>query len=314
MPEQGVVEYNITDAAIAKMEADYMCLAITDIADEEQINTVHAARMVVKGKRVEVEKTRKGLKAGALEWGRKVDTEAKRIFGKLEPIETHLNREEKKVTDEQKRIKAEEERKEKEKIQGWIDTLAKHNVILPYADVAVMTDEEADTAMFDAKEAFRFEQERLKKEEAERKAEAERLEKVRLEQEAEAEKLRLEKEAMEEEKRKLEVEKKAIEDAKQAEKDRLERLALEEQERIEQSAYEEQERKDKEKRDKEEAIKKENSRVFVYAMPIPVTVLSFKDEDGITIGSVSVPDEEELYKMVDKHAKEIKKQAEAEHK
>ena len=64
MPEQ-VVEYNITDAAIAEMESLYMGLAITDINNKKEFDVVHSARMVVKGKRVEVEKSfikRKGLK------------------------------------------------------------------------------------------------------------------------------------------------------------------------------------------------------------------------------------------------------------
>ena len=92
----GQQEVDITDAAIAEMSTLYMGLAITDLEDKEQFDAVHSARMVVKGKRVEVEKKRKELKADAIAWGKKVDTEAKRIFGKLEPIETHLINEENK--------------------------------------------------------------------------------------------------------------------------------------------------------------------------------------------------------------------------
>ena len=70
----------------------------------------------MKGKRVEVEKKRKELKADALEWGRKVDTEAKRIFGLLEPIETHLQTEENRVAQEKERIRQEKIEKEKARV------------------------------------------------------------------------------------------------------------------------------------------------------------------------------------------------------
>ena len=70
-----VVEYNITDAAISEMESLYMGLTISNLGDKKEFKAVHDARMVVKGKRVEVEKKRKELKADALAWGKKVDTE-----------------------------------------------------------------------------------------------------------------------------------------------------------------------------------------------------------------------------------------------
>jgi len=66
--------------------------------------------------RTGVEKHRKFLKADALSYGRKVDAAAKEIFGKLAPIEDHLTEQEKIVTDEKKRVKAEETRLFKEKI------------------------------------------------------------------------------------------------------------------------------------------------------------------------------------------------------
>ena len=214
MAEKALVEYNITDAAIAEMEKIYMDLTITDLEDKEQFDAVHSARMTVKGKRVEVEKRRKELKADALEWGRKVDTEAKRIVGKLEPIESHLDREERKVTDEQERIKEEAERKEKEKIDKRIAELAVFGKHLPFFEVAGWTDGEYEARLIVAKDEYEAEQKRLAEEADARKAEAERLEAVRKEQEAKAAELAEAQRKIDEAKAKIEAEKKALEDAR----------------------------------------------------------------------------------------------------
>ena len=58
-------------------------------------------------------------------------------------------------------------------------------------------------------------------------------------------------------------------------------------------------------------MEKLKSGQYIYKMEIPVTVLYSKREDGsVSIDSTSVPDEDILYRMVDKHAKEIKAGAE----
>jgi len=275
MPETGLVEYNITDAAISEMKSIYMELAITDIEDKEQFDAVHSARMVVKGKRVEVEKRRKELKADALAWGKKVDGKAKEIFEKLEPIETHLDGEERKVTDEQKRIKDEADRKEKEKIEKRIAEFAEVNVHLPFFDVAAMTDGYFDSRLIIARADFEAEQNRLAEEEAARKAESERLEKVRKEQEAEAARLTEEKRKIDEaqaaerkkiddERRAIEAEKKALEDEKRKEQERRDRAAFEAQakedariaaEKVEKERQEREAWAAKEKADREAAEK-----------------------------------------------------------
>lgn len=100
-------KFSPSDVAIARMAEQYMPLAIRDVNDAAGFKQVHEARMVVKSHRVEVEKTRKALKADALEYGRKVDAEAKRLTGLLEPIEAHLEVEEMRINEEKYRIKNE---------------------------------------------------------------------------------------------------------------------------------------------------------------------------------------------------------------
>lgn len=98
-------EFSISDAAIAAMADEYLPLTIAGIDDAAGYKRVHDARMVVKNKRVEVEKVRKALKEDALKYGRMVDGEAKRITALLDPIESHLKEQEDAYNAEKERIK-----------------------------------------------------------------------------------------------------------------------------------------------------------------------------------------------------------------
>lgn len=102
-----LVAYGIADAEIATLKAKFMQLSIKGINDTGGYQQVHSARMVIKNHRVDVEKRRKELKADALEFGRKVDAEARRLTLLLEPIESHLEAEEKAIDDEKERIRNE---------------------------------------------------------------------------------------------------------------------------------------------------------------------------------------------------------------
>lgn len=100
-----LTKFTPTDTAIAAMRDEYMPLSIRDVNDSEGFKAVHSARMVVKNHRVQVEKVRKELKADALEYGRRVDAEAKRITAMLEPIEGHLAQQEDAYEAEKERIR-----------------------------------------------------------------------------------------------------------------------------------------------------------------------------------------------------------------
>jgi len=222
-----IVKYDITDAAIAEMENLYMGLTIDDIEDKEQLDAVHSARMVIKGKRIDVEKTRKELKADALAWGKKVDSEAKKIFAKLEPIESHLMAEEQKVIDEKARIEAEAEAKEQAIIQGRIDELHKYGVVLPFFEVATLSDDEYVKTLTIARVKYAEEQARLNREADERRAEEKRLADEREKQEQIAKEQAEAQAKINEANRQIEADRKAIEDEKQREKERKDREAFE---------------------------------------------------------------------------------------
>lgn len=107
--ENELKKFNVTDAAIAELSEEYMPLVINGIDDKSGQKAVKEARLIIKRYRIDIDKRRKELNSDALEFQRRINGEAKRITALLEPIETHLAAEEKKVDDEWERIKREKE-------------------------------------------------------------------------------------------------------------------------------------------------------------------------------------------------------------
>lgn len=103
-----IVEYNITDSTISQLRSQY--------AEISDIKVVTAALSHVRRLRTDVEKRRKELKEDALEWGRKVDGEAKRITALLFEIEEPLKLTKKEHDDEKERLRAEKARIENERV------------------------------------------------------------------------------------------------------------------------------------------------------------------------------------------------------
>lgn len=121
--ENQLIEFNVTDSAIAELKEKYLPLVINGIEDKNGYKAVKSARMIVKTHRVDVDKRRKELTADALEWQRKINAEAKRITLLLEPIEEHLQSEEKRIDDEIEAIKIAKQKAEMQKLQERIDML-----------------------------------------------------------------------------------------------------------------------------------------------------------------------------------------------
>lgn len=221
--ETGIVEYSVTDAAISEMASLYMGLRITDIEDREQFNAVKTARLVVKGKRVEVEKRRKELKADALEWGKKVDTEAKRIFAKLEPIETHLQKEEDKVVEAERLRKEEAEQRERERVQGMVDELGKYGHMVAFHDAQAMPWSDYLELLEWTKATHAEAQRKAEEEHQTREAEAKRLADEKIENERKAKELADKEAAQQKEREALDAEKERLADeADRVEKEKAE--------------------------------------------------------------------------------------------
>jgi septal ring factor EnvC (AmiA/AmiB activator) len=290
-----VVEYSVTDAVISKMSADYMKLTIKGLDDKPGFSMVHSARMVVKGKRLEVEKKRKELKADALAWGQKVDAEARRITKLLEPIETHLEMEENKITEHKKRLEAESKRKQEEQAQARVDQMARVGVSLAFlqameisegdfqARLIIATDEynkeQARIADEKRKEVARLEAERKAREEESARLVVERaeIERIRAEEDtkrkSEEARLKKEREAIEAERRKVEDDRREQEHREaiaRAEKEAAERAVIEAKEKAEREAREkaEAEAKAKAEADRQEALRPDKEKLVSYAARI----------------------------------------------
>lgn len=278
--ETELAKFNVTDAAIATMAKEYMPLSIKGIEDKDGYNKVHAARMVVKGKRVEIEKTRKVLGAEALAFGKAVNGEAKRITEQLQSIESHLSDQQAAVDDEKERIKrekieaiqAEQERKEQEER----DLIAAEEEAARLAREKVMAEEEA---------RLKAERERQEQVEAEQQEKARELqaaqEKVEAEQRAifEAQ----QEEALE--KKRLaeleEIKKEAAENARKETEQRAEREA-EDKARAEEKAKFEAERQEALKPDKDKLVALSEA-IGSYPLPMVKDGEARSIMDGVAI-------------------------------
>jgi len=276
--EQALKQYNITDAAIAQMESDYMKLKIAGIDDKKNYQLVRSARMQVKEKRVEVEKTRKSLKEESLKFGRAVDAEAKRIRLLLEPIENYLIEQEKVIDEEKQRIKDEADRKERERIQGRLQKLYGMGCVfdgfgyvykskqedvkieISTEQIQAMSDEEYSELTGNVEKMKLQDSVAQAEEDRQKKEEEDRLAKIREEQEAESKRLAAEREKIRAEQEKKEAELKAAQDKLAAEKKAMEAAketaakTKAEKERIEKAK---QEAAEKALKEKAEAEKKE---------------------------------------------------------
>lgn len=217
--ETRVANYSITDAEIAAIRERATGLKPDTPKSYELVrSTIAECRSL----RVAVEKRRKDLKADALEWGRVVDSEAKRITVALEEIEKPLQSAKDAVDAERERVRREKE----EAIRRQIEEAAAAKRAAEEARLKAERD--AEEARL-AEERKALEAERAKLEAEREKIEAERAaaEKERLRIESEAHAARRKAQAEEDARQaKVRAEQQARE---QAERDRLaeERRALE---------------------------------------------------------------------------------------
>ncbi len=276
-----IVKYNTNAAEIAKMSDIYMHLTIEDIDDKEGIELVHSARMTMVKHRVAVNKLRKSANEDAQVFIKANNANAKRLIGLMEPIEAHLKNEEEVIADELKRIEAQKEFVEKQRIQERVDALFALGVVMPFFDIAMMPDANYEEMLETAKTKYKAEQLRLEEEKKAKEAEEKKLaderveiEKVKEEQaaiakaqegkekalQAEKDKLEANKKAEEERKNREAFEKKAAADAKiQAEKDAEEKV---ERELKEKKEFEEKEVAEKARI---EALKPDKEKLLMFA-------------------------------------------------
>ena len=189
-----LTRFGIQDMAIARMRDEYMPLTISGVEDKAGAKKVTAARKTVKKHRTTTEAVRKELKAEALEYGQKVDAEAKRITELLLPIEKHLEEQEDAYEAAVQAIKdAEKAKAEAEAEAAWQKILDEQKRLADEAAAKLKAEQDAAAAKLAAERvelekaqeelrAARAEVEEARKVLAE--AEATRLENARAEEEA----------------------------------------------------------------------------------------------------------------------------------
>lgn len=198
-------------------------LIVTDESQTREMNMAREARLAMKEIRVAAEKVKKSLKEDSLRYGTAVQDVYNLIKGMVQPIERHLEEQEKfiEIRDTKRRIELAEKR---------IKELEPYSEFVPYRDDLGRLSEEdfqkiitgaklQQQAKIDAEKQELLDQERRKREEAERIEKA-RIENERLKQLAEIERKKneeLEKQAAIERKKNDELKQQAEDDKRKIE-------------------------------------------------------------------------------------------------
>src|SRR6201989_3089420 len=127
-----LITFDLTDAGIKVLQEKYTGLVVSR-EDTKAEKHLREAIADIRVHRTAVEKRRKELKAGALEYGRKVDAEAARITVALESIEQPLKLIKDEIDSERARLKAEEEAKEEARISKIKSRLERISSCFEYA-------------------------------------------------------------------------------------------------------------------------------------------------------------------------------------
>lgn len=246
-PKEMPIRFNVSDAKISEMRAALTGLTATDKASYELVTKGIAACRDLRGR---VESCRKDLKQHALEYGRKVDAEAKRLTAELESIEQPLKAEKAKADEakelERRKAEAAKQAMINARVQAFlaVDATPNYLMLQAWTDDEYAAELEAVTRVYEARklqeeqeaaeaarvaaeqaEALLIEQEKLAAERAE-------LDRLRAEeaakQKAEADRRQAELEAIEKQQR---LEREELDRERQALKEKLQAVERAEQER-----------------------------------------------------------------------------------
>lgn len=243
--EKKVIEFGVADKTVADLRKRYGGLKIADAKDTKGYRVVQEAIADVKSVRVGVEKSRVAMKESALEYGRRVDAEAKRVTALLAAIEQPLVTEKKRIDDEKAAAKRAAEEAEKARIAAEIEAKRKAD------QQRIEAEQKAERERIAAQQA-EMDRERQKLAAARAVFEAERA-KERERQEVEAAKIR---EANRKAQAEIDARNAEIAAAQAAESEKIENqrreLARLEQQRID-ALRAEREAEEKAKRDREAA-------------------------------------------------------------
>jgi hypothetical protein len=202
-----------------KIKAEALEIVVTDATDKTTIKLARETRLKVKAMRIAVENRRKELKDYFLKTGKMIDSVASDIKAMLEPIESHLEQQEKFAEIQAKKERDERIQKRTPMLAELGQPLPDFAIDMPEADFMVYLDG-LKKAKAEAEEA---ERQRIAEEEAKRKAEEEERARIK----AENDRLKKEAEEAEAKRRAEEAERKAQEEKRLAEEREKERARIE---------------------------------------------------------------------------------------
>lgn len=207
--ERALSEFKEPDQIIANLAKEYLPMTL----EHNGADTIIESRKRVARLRIAIEKKRKELKEGSLKYGKAVDGEAKRLTTLLEPIETHLEKQEAIHNAERDRIKEEKKQAAAMRLQTRLNRLAEFGVAGNIEQLQTMDDDDFELHFLQQKSAS--DRKRIEEQEiaAELTRQAEEIRARQLELEAEKQRMREQAE---------EIEKQRIQDAARMEAERAE--------------------------------------------------------------------------------------------
>lgn len=198
--ETELQKFDVTIEALQELVAPVKDLKINGADDREGFIKVREARLMLKNKRVEIERNGKSLREFSVKFQKAVISRENELTGIIESEEQRLKGEETRYEQERERIRLEEERKEAQRVQNRIDALSKLGWAIDFYEAKIMPDEDFVKLYNTAEEEFNREQQRI----AAEKAEAERIRKEEAEQ-MQREREELERQKAEQRKREQEL-------------------------------------------------------------------------------------------------------------
>lgn len=264
-PEMPLIRYPLTDARLDEVEQE-MAEAPRKVTDKATRKAATSALRTLAGYRQDIERARKVLKKDALDYGRRVDAEAKRIQARIAAIEAPIQ-EARIAYDERQKAAEEAARKAEQAILDRLDRLKRLHLFpgTPTANecrrrltaLEKFNPDELTGHEEEATELRAAQTERIRailEEAEEQEAVLERARRTEIEAQKAREAADLERERLEQDRRKIEAEQ-AAKDREQAAKDReAARRAEQEKEAIEQRARELARREEEARKAEREAI------------------------------------------------------------
>jgi len=136
----------------------------TEITDSKSLKSVHDNKMLLKNKRLDIQKVEKNVVDGLKERIKEVKSHAQDMIDIIKPHEDAMHSAEQEYKErlaEEKRRKEEQERK---RIQGMVDQLFQYGVKADPFELMAIDEDEFEGKLSQAKQDWQAEQERLQKE------------------------------------------------------------------------------------------------------------------------------------------------------